>query len=699
MTEQTTSHEGSHNPTNAEVLEGKNDIVIEAVRDIADIEASIKDLLHLQSGSAELAQLTDDAIAEIAIREVASPDDSHAAALKAIKTALIETALEVTGERPAATRNPAETLEANGLEAEVDAAVADLHERGAKTPEGQDVAETVAREIEAYHEQAHPEDETIVYNPGKEIQLYNGKKEKRFGIAGELRPLERRDILMPDGSHRPANVIFKIVAAGSPYEFMVAERGGRFAGITTAPDGRTHVTPLGGSDQASFRDGDQYYVAERLDNEKDGISWRFFQGGWARRAVSIVVSDDAEIVERPKIAREKAHESKNRLDRRRRWTRRAVGLAATWATLSSGGFADRLGEGIVDTDKVVVAAERLNLPEPYTMDTELDGIKVRDYPEPQQIIDERNEEISAELAANEQAGVAVGQVLADLDVHDYESIRARAAEYLDSHPGELLDTEEVARLRQAIESATTAEEVMDAANELGGFYGVDFHQLEAGEFDEVQNTVLDSFNALSCMPKTVVERSQLKHINFEHSGSVAMPDGQIGAVQAYYARGDDSLTMYYKGKRSERMMRALTYVPGAAEDYSLENIFFHEFGHALSIKGGVGVSGGAEYVGGNQIASIGVDLVRSGIANYPGAMSTYSRSDFDESRAENVAGVISSRSDGLAHPDELRRFNSPANKQMVRSLIDLEKLRPGLANYFVSVNPRLMQRTVLSFGR
>lgn len=709
MTEQTAAHEGWRNPTKAEASEGIG-AVIEGLRDIREIEKAIRDSQHLTDGSPELAQSTDDAIAAIAIEGVTHPDDSHADALSALRTALIETALEATGERPAAERDPVKTLETEGYGPEVNSAVEDLRVRGAQTPEGYDIAEVVAREIDAQHEQGSSEaGETVVYNHGKEVQLYSGKKERRFGVAGELDPLEERDITLPDGSRKKANVIIKINATGSPFEFTIVEREGQFAGVTTAPNGETLLTRQGASGHITFRDGDQRYTAERLDTETDGLSWRFFQSGWADRPVSVVLHDGAEIVKRPRNAHETSTRKERSAERRRSWTKRLVGLAAVGATFSSGGFADRIGDGIVDTDRTVAAASALSsLPEPYTMETEIDSIKLKDYPHPQEMIDERNEEIRVEQAKNERSERAVKEVMNDLDAHDYEQIKQRAQEYLANNPGELMEKNELSRIRQNIESASTNEEVMAAISELGRFYGITFDDSEP-ELDRLQNTAVSVFNVLSTLPKTVVEQSQLKKVGFRSSAERVTEVNRIGVMQGYYSSSDDRLDLYSKSRKGESIMRALSSIPGAQEDYSLENVFAHEFAHALSSKGGVGSSGEVELAGADFvpeslsdldiIPSVAVDVVRSGVANYPEAISTYSRTNYSESIAENMGGVIHDRSDGLAHPDEVRRFNSPGNTVLVRNLMDLESLQPGLANYFVSINPRLMNRDFTTFGR
>lgn len=79
----------------------------------------------------------------------------------------------------------------------------ELRRRGAKTLHGEDIAELVLRQMDA-----HSKPETVggaalanpgvsepitakikAYNPGKEIKLYDGKKEHRFGVVGELIPL------------------------------------------------------------------------------------------------------------------------------------------------------------------------------------------------------------------------------------------------------------------------------------------------------------------------------------------------------------------------------------------------------------------------------------------------------------------------------------------------------------------------------
>ncbi len=71
-----------------------------------------------------------------------------------VETALIEGALEVTGDRKEATENPILKLEKDGYDQQVTEGVKKLHEEGATLPDGESAAEVVANIVDEYEKQA-----------------------------------------------------------------------------------------------------------------------------------------------------------------------------------------------------------------------------------------------------------------------------------------------------------------------------------------------------------------------------------------------------------------------------------------------------------------------------------------------------------------------------------------------------------------
>lgn len=121
--------------------------VAKALDTINATETKISEHFGLTSDAPELPDLTDDALVHVA--ESSSdfakehPEQSEIAT-DAVKTVLVEGALEVTGDRPESTENPIIKLENDGYDEQVTEAVRKLHDEGAVLPNGDSVAETIA---------------------------------------------------------------------------------------------------------------------------------------------------------------------------------------------------------------------------------------------------------------------------------------------------------------------------------------------------------------------------------------------------------------------------------------------------------------------------------------------------------------------------------------------------------------------------
>ncbi len=128
-----------------------------AIAEIEATEASIAE--HTGATGLELTDSTDKFLVDHAEHAVGSDVSDRA---DIMETALVEGALEATGERPAATEIPIITLEKDGYDQQVTEGVKKLHEEGATLPGGESAAEVVVATIEA--QEAHQEQSAAPFN-------------------------------------------------------------------------------------------------------------------------------------------------------------------------------------------------------------------------------------------------------------------------------------------------------------------------------------------------------------------------------------------------------------------------------------------------------------------------------------------------------------------------------------------------------
>ena len=131
--------------------------VQDAITKIEATESAIAE--HTGATGQELTNNTDQFLVDHA-EHAADLDASDKADI--VETALVEGALESTGERPVATENPIITLEKDGYDQQVTDGVKKLHEEGATLPDGESAAEVVVATLEA--QGMHQEQPTTPFN-------------------------------------------------------------------------------------------------------------------------------------------------------------------------------------------------------------------------------------------------------------------------------------------------------------------------------------------------------------------------------------------------------------------------------------------------------------------------------------------------------------------------------------------------------
>lgn len=379
--------------------------------------------------------------------------------------------------------------------------------------------------------------------------------------------------------------------------------------------------------------------------------------------------------------------------RRMNWLKRTVGAVAIVATLAPGGLIDSLADQFVTSQQTVQTAVETFEPHYSTVDANGD-------PWPQSVIDEMHGADKAWEQAQAAGGV-VEQTFNNLDDHNYQEILQQAEQYRQQHSNEFMSDEKATELFDALEAAQTKDEVLSALRSLGEFYGYEFTASDATSVDAVKHTAEVVAKFLINLPKHYTDQAELETISFETTEELIDAYGTISEGVAVYGTYDPNENKIRIGTDDafwEFVKNHTTFIPGAQPGYSVQEKFAHEFGHALAVNQTYPAERSDQSAGDAYTTETMVrDVVLGGILQNPEVISNYSRSSWEESGAEYTSGILSDRSDGLASPDEVRRFNSPANQVMIKRLIAIEMSDPGFANYLIALNNRLMQGEALGY--
>lgn len=149
---------------------------------ITEIEATESAILeHSGATGQELTNKTDQYLVDHAERatdlDVSDKEDI-------VEIALVEGALEVTGERPEANENPIITLEKDGYDQQVTDGVKKLHEEGATLPDGESAAEVVVATLEA--QGIHQEEPDTTFNTESQKGRLESIGENRVVVSDQL---------------------------------------------------------------------------------------------------------------------------------------------------------------------------------------------------------------------------------------------------------------------------------------------------------------------------------------------------------------------------------------------------------------------------------------------------------------------------------------------------------------------------------
>lgn len=522
--------------------------------------------------------------------------------------------------------------------------------------------------------------------PTKEVHVTAHKTQV---ATGDLEPFGYRVLAMRGGRRLEGSIIASVSYddQGGRLELIRDEKGS--AGMATITgDGKVlrSIDIKGHSTKLRAGLGDVVVTHQPNAAKKWTIEYQSDREN--ERGAQLKVAENVTL--RSRADELKEMQSNERREKRKKWLKRAIGAGALYFTLVPGGVIDSVADQFTGTEQTVEAAIEIYEPNSlYTLDSEIDGIFIKDMSDPQATLAELNRQALAEWERTQAAGDAVNTSLNKLDEHNYQAILDSAMEYRDAHKNEFMDSDASAELFQLLESAQTKQEVLDALQPLGAFYGYEFVASDSIAFDALQNTAVQVADGLIILPKNFTDKAVLESIHFETPEEIN--EGSPDSRAAYYSPSNKAIHLGSSNAFMSTLKDMTSTMPGAAGGFDAQSIFLHEFAHALSDgTGKVGVADYERVDGAGTAPTIIEDIFLGGILSSPQVISNYARSSGEESLAENLSGILSDRQDGLAHPDRVRTFMSPANQTMIRGLVSLEMADPGFANYLIAQNDNLM---------
>jgi hypothetical protein len=511
--------------------------------------------------------------------------------------------------------------------------------------------------------------------------------------AGDYANVSLRETLIENEGQYPSGVAIRAqLTIGENCHYLVATHGDMIGLLKTDNEGMTIQSSV--LDQQNneriplYDEAGKYVAAVKRSSESALVPGdvgvridRHEANNLDSETIRLTVAETTRVVA-GNVHEDAVYEKKNR--RRKKLAKTVGAVAIAYSVFSSGGTVDSIADGFNRAHDTVNDVSNI-----YTLDSKIDGIRFGDMPNAETYIAQMN-----------RPSEVVAKVMDDLDGHRYADIRMRSQEYIANHGDEFVPEELLEATKNEINESKSVAEVLDSVDILGDYYGITFRvSTGAGEVStaEARNTIEGVVDALSELPRSLIhDVAQLENVTitaFEDPSS----ERESSSLEGQYSSSKNEIRIHAQRGMVENL-KGIATIPGVQSDFSVKGVFLHEFGHALDEKtriesGNAGVAIDRDNNGSLSVKETAIDFIRGGIAMYPESISTYARTNPEEHAAENIAGILDvDRSDGIAHPDEARRFNSPANKDMLRTLVSLERVSPGIADYLVEKNNNLMSR-------
>lgn len=390
-------------------------------------------------------------------------------------------------------------------------------------------------------------------------------------------------------------------------------------------------------------------------------------------------ADEAAAAERRAAQVKEWYEQQKRMAWKDRM-KKVMAVTALLATVKGGGFIDMAGDAMSDAGDVTAGViERAELDVPGV----LDGVKLEDYPEASQkeIVAEQTEAVERYNVARE----TIVDLFRQIDSQGTSQVVAEVGYERSQHPELFATSEVVDSTREAIDSAATNKAALMAFSGFmntydikAGFYDTPFEDKQ-DETKKILNAYIDVFSVL---PKDFIQLARLERVTVSNASHTAQPGNYPEAGS--YSEYDSSIDVVVPGNVELAMMPVGEFL--AQEDGSYQGVIAHELGHALDAQLILtsDLDENETVESDTTDASTFFSQIGENVINRPNHISYYSHTSKDEHTAELLSGLLSDRSNGLASPDEWRRFGSGANKAMIRMLVDLEIKRPGIAKILLA---------------
>lgn len=518
-------------------------------------------------------------------------------------------------------------------------------------------------------------DQTPTNSPEKYSAVESLTNVGDYAAFDTSRPLASHiELALPGNRTIEADVVANISTTGG--DFAVATKDGYSSILRMGQDGLAEDVvsiPRGMTSQIRSQEGIHLFDATLRSGSEGAVDQvRIARTLGANDGMVLEYDKDA-ISAKGNIYEERKYRDKEA--RKSKLVKRIGAVMLAYGIFSSGGALDSAMDGFNNAGSTVMqSADR------FYADGKIDGV-----------------DISAEQIEQFDRPVdAVVRTMDDLDAHNYDAIRSRSNEFITNNPGEIMLPDDVHEIENQLKDSHAIDEVAAAMKRDSDFYGIPITVSSEQEIDAARNTATEIHKALTTMPKSLVGAARLSEI--EISSKSNHPDYNDTATAAYYDGNSYKITMFSRDKLHESVIGVGTFMPGTSESASTQGVFYHEFSHALA-AGGIDATDSKIYGSSDQKnadastpKNLAVDFIMGGIASYPQAPSTYSRTNRSENQAENMAGVLdSSRRNGIVHPDEARLYQSPSNRAQLRALVSLEEALPGIADYLVANNPNLVK--------
>lgn len=524
-----------------------------------------------------------------------------------------------------------------------------------------------------------------------------------IGIKGKLVPFRQQVLRDTTGESFTTNVYAAIADGTKKSVLFFGDDSKRWLGVVDELGGLVSAKSFPSGEGSvsialSGAEGKPAVMLSRTNAHSNGYAWVFRftpQEHADKQNPVLTIKEGTAYIENPvsDILRKRAEV------RRKKIAKVVTGAAAVFATITPGGLIDKVMDPVVDTAAVVGEAGSMVRSHIYTSDESIDGMQLSQYPD---IMASFNKEAAERNMVVDKATDVAKQAMLDLDTHNYDAIKQRADEYLERNPGIVMSRESLDAIKDQISYATTNDEILAALQPLQDFCGKQVtissqHGVIAPS--DIKPAAVGIVNALGKYPRPLVEKARFKTIVLDLLNT-DINDERVAAGRYYVREGRILINV---NSNLVNMLADIQEGIPIANDLGVsgkyEAVFGHEFAHALT-----GAVGGSGIHSGDEASNTLRDVVGA-LVDYPEVISGYSRTDSVEKEAEDTSGVLSERSAGLTHPDNSRRFLSPANRSMLAVLIGFgvankgeSSVDPGIIDYLVASNARLMGRSYVAFG-